>query len=101
MKLALFRRLGTLAAGLVLAAGIAAAAAPTEARVSIGITLGPPGYYVPYHYPPSYAPYVYPPPGYGYYPYGPYYRPNPYGPYYRYYRAPYHVPYYERRRYYR
>lgn len=71
----------------------------TEAKVSIGINIGPPGYYVPYYYPPAYPPYVYPPYGYGPYSYGPYYRPYPYGPYYRYYRHPYYVPYYERRYY--
>jgi hypothetical protein len=101
MKLAMVGRLGALATGLVLAAGIVAATAPAEAKVSIGINIGPPGYYVPYYHPPAYPPYVYPPYGYGPYPYGPYYRAYPYYPYYRYYRAPYHVPYYERHYYYR
>lgn len=93
-----YGKIGALAAGLVLAAGIGGAAAPAAAKVSIGINIGPPGYYVPYYHPPVPPPYYYRPYPYYPYPYGPYYRPAPYGPYnpyYRYYHAPGHVPYYE------
>ena len=97
----LFQLGRALGAGLVLAAGIGASAAPSAADVRIGLNLGPPGYYVPYYYAPGYPPYAYPPSGYGIYPYGPYYQPYSYSPYYRYYRYPYYVPYYEQhRRYY-
>ena len=89
-------RWSTLAAGLACALAIGGGAAPASADLRIGIHIGPPGYYVPYYYPPGYAPYFYPPPAYYPYPYGPYYRAYPYAPPYRYYRHPHYVPYYER-----
>ena len=97
MKRSFARRSAAWFAAATAIAALCGAATTAEAKVSIGIHIGPPGYYVPYHYPPPYPPpYYVPGPYYGPYPYGPYYRPYPYGPYYRYYRAPYHVPYYER-----
>jgi hypothetical protein len=97
MKLPQIGRLGALAAGLALVAGIGTAASPADAQVRIGINLFGPGYYVPYYY----RGYPARPYGYGPYPYGPYYAPYSYGPYYRHYQYPYYVPYYERHQFYR
>jgi hypothetical protein len=97
MKLPQIGRLGALAAGLALVAGIGTAASPADAQVRIGINLFGPGYYVPY----DYRGYPARPYGYGPYPYGPYYAPYSYGPYYRHYQYPYYVPYYERHQFYR
>jgi hypothetical protein len=93
------RRIAVMTAIASCAAAFGVASSPAEAKVSVDIHIGPPGYYVPYYHPPAYPPYAYPPRGYGPYPYGPYYLPRPYGPYYRYYRQPYYVPYYERHEY--
>jgi hypothetical protein len=91
-----FTKLGVVAIAL----GIVGVASTANADVRINLQIGPPGYYVPYYYPPGYVPYppgYYVPPRRGYYG-GPYYAPYDYYRY-RYYYRPYQVPYYERHRY--